>query len=119
MRLVPLLTLALAIAPQLTGAAQVCTVESATNQIQITEIEREGRSAHVRIQIIKELEAINRKATDARRPLSDQLAPRDAARFAELSQRMQSLQLASYVESARSRDAGIVQQMFAAARKFY
>lgn len=105
------------------GAARAssapCTVEQATNEIQVAGIERQGRSAQLKISILNELQSINAKATDAHKPLGAQLKPRDAARFAELGERLRSLQLAGYVESAHSRDAKIAWEMFRAARKFY
>lgn len=69
--------------------------------------------------MLDELRAIAARAPDPRRALGDQLAPRDAARFAELSQQLRQMQLSAYVESAHARDAGVVEEMFLAARKAY
>lgn len=110
----------LMVLPQAVRAASPpCTVEQATNQIEADDIQRHGRAAQVTIPMLDELKAIVAKAPDPHRAIGDQLAPRDAARFAEISQRMQQMRLSAYVESAHARDANVAEQMLVAARKSY
>ncbi len=98
---------------------KACTLEDATNQIVADDIERRGRSATVERPLIEEMRAIGMKATVPNRAIGDQLTPRDAARFAEVSERFKEMQLSAFVESGHSRDADVAQRMFEMAWKTY
>ena len=96
-----------------------CTIEMATNQIAEDDMQRDANAARAKIPLLDELRAIARKAPDPQRPIGEQIALNDAARFTQITQQMQQMQLSSLIESAHVRDASVVQQMFMVARKSY
>jgi hypothetical protein len=115
--------LSLSLLMVLSGAARAgepaCTIEQATDQLQLDAIQFEGRSAQASQPLLTELSQINGKATDSQKPLGDQLSSKDTARFSEITTQLQLMRLSAYVESGRGRDAAVVQQMFTAAWKSY
>ena len=101
------------------AGSQSCSVEQATNQVQIDDMLRRGKVAQVTIPLLTELQTIAGKAPDPHRPLAEQLDSHAVARFAEIGQQLKQMKLSAYVESAHARDANVVQQMIAAAWKSY
>lgn len=116
-------TLALALSMAVTGppadAAPSCTVESATNQLVADGITRRAESAKVTLPMLSELKGLGDKATDPHKAIGDQLSPRDAARFATISNQYAGIRLSELVESAYDRDASVVQTMWQTAWKTY
>jgi hypothetical protein len=97
------------------SAATKCSVESAASQVALDEDMISARIAKVMNPKLEELLKLTSTAKDPVKPLADQLSTREAGRFAEISQEIKGLRLSSFVESARSRDAGVIAQMFSTA----
>ncbi len=90
------------------AGSQSCSVEQATNQVQIDDMLRRGKVAQVTIPLLTELQTIAGKAPDPHRPLAEQLDSHAVARFAEIGQQLKQMKLSAYVESAHARDANVV-----------
>ncbi|HKM65513.1 MAG TPA: hypothetical protein VJY39_23795 [Acidisphaera sp.] len=118
-RRAPLLLLAACLSAGSPAHAQTCSVEQATASVEEDVIERGGRSAAESMAIIQALERITHEAQKPGVPLSRQLNSVDAARFTELSQKLQSIRVGQLIESARARDARVVAGMYAAAWAAY
>lgn len=96
-----------------------CTVESTTSEIFGHVVEIEGRSAKAMMPLLTELQTLTEKAKDPKKPIGAQLSVHDSQRFTEIADQMKSVRLSNFVESAHSRDAIFVEQMFQTAWTLY
>jgi hypothetical protein len=99
--------------------AESCQVTDQLDQIYADTIRRQAEISQYGGPIIKELEEITAKASDANRPIGEQLTRADSAKFSQLSQRLRANQLALLIESRRERDADVLLSLAQAADRAY
>lgn len=96
-----------------------CSVQEVTSRMKFQGIEGAANLANGQMPILGELERLNSKAKDDKRPVGEQLSAADNARFGELTQRLKVGQLGDYVESRRQRDATELQRLVQVADREY
>jgi hypothetical protein len=115
-----LMMICLCLFPKATLAApQTCNLDTAVGQIYSADINRRAHTGVAETPLLAALEAIADKAPSKHLAITDQISPRDAARFAEIADQIKQMRLAAYVESAHARDALVTESMFNAAWKSY
>jgi len=96
-----------------------CEFREVIARMQYESIEKAAAIAEQSLPVLKQLEQINVKAKIPGKPLQDQLDPQDIAKFTELSQRLQTTQIAQLMESRRQRDLMVIEKMVMLADREY
>ncbi len=88
-----------------------CELREVIARMQYESTETAAAIAEQTLPLLKQLEAINSKATVPNKPIKDQLSSDDIAKFSEINQRLKSAQLSQLMESRRQRNLTVIEKM--------
>ena len=88
-----------------------CTLQEVIGHLQFQSIDRRAAIAEQTLPLLKTVEALNNKGKDPGKPIGEQLSIPDLEIFSRASQRMQTMQLTSLMESRRLRDLKAIERM--------
>lgn len=88
-----------------------CELREVIARKQYESIDKAAAIAEQTSPLLKQLLAINSKATIPNKPIKDQLSADDIGEFSELSQRLKSAQISQLMESRRERDLKVIERM--------
>jgi hypothetical protein len=101
------------------SAHAACIVEEQISKVRFETLSRAGELAKQLMPLLDEMNVINNKTKDPKRPIGPQLSTEDVGRFSELRQRMLAIQLQQLLESNYGRDYVVIGDLFTLMQKLY
>jgi len=96
-----------------------CELREVIAREQAQSMLRKAAIAEHSLPLLRQLEAINSKATIPNKPIQDQLSADDIGKFSEMAQRLKSAQISDVIESRRERDFEVIEKMVMIADRNY